>query len=87
MLTALWRFRHFILASIIGELKGRFARSRLGLLWSVLHPLAQATIFALVLGEVLGAKIGGIDNKAAYPIYLMSGLAAWSLFPKFSIAV
>jgi lipopolysaccharide transport system permease protein len=80
MLTALWRYRHFILASILGEFKGRFARSKLGLFWSVLHPLAQAAIFSLVLAEVLGARISGIDDNAAYPIYLMAGLAAWSLF-------
>lgn len=80
MFTALWRYRHFILVSILGELRGRFARSRLGLLWSILHPLAQATIFALVLAEVLGAKLGGTNNKAAYPIYLMAGMAAWGLF-------
>ena len=80
MFGALWRYRHFISASILGELKGRFARSRLGLFWSILHPLAQATIFALILAEVLGAKLAGIDNKAAYPIYLMAGLAAWGLF-------
>lgn len=80
MFGALWQYRHFIVASILGELKGRFARSRLGLLWSVLHPLAQATIFAIVLAEVLGAKLAGVDNKAAYAIYLMSGMAAWGLF-------
>jgi lipopolysaccharide transport system permease protein len=80
LFSALWRYRHFILASILGELRGRFARSRLGLFWSILHPLAQATIFALVLAEVLGAKIGGVSNKAAYPIYLMAGMAAWGLF-------
>jgi len=80
MLLALWRYRHFMLSSIRGELKGRFARSRLGALWFILHPLAQATIFALVLAEVLGAKLPNIDNKAAYAIYLMAGMAAWGLF-------
>lgn len=80
MFSALWRYRHFVYASILGELRGRFARSRLGLFWSILHPLAQATIFALVLAEVLGAKLGGVANKAAYPIYLMAGMAAWGLF-------
>lgn len=80
MLLALWHYRHFILSSIRGELKGRFARSRLGALWFILHPLAQATIFALVLAEVLGAKLPNIENKAAYPIYLMAGTAAWGLF-------
>jgi homopolymeric O-antigen transport system permease protein len=80
VLLAIWRYRHFILASVFGEFKARFARSRIGLFWSVLHPLAQATIFALVLAEVLGAKLGGINDKAAYPIYLMAGMAAWGLF-------
>lgn len=80
MFAPLWRYRHFIIASILGELKGRFVRSRLGLLWTVLHPLAQATIFALVLAEVLSAKLGNLENKAAYPIYLMAGMAAWGLF-------
>lgn len=80
MLSALWRYRYFVMASIVGELRGRFARSRLGLLWSILHPLAQAAIFALILAEVLGAKLGGIDDKAAYPMYLLAGMAAWTLF-------
>ncbi|NOX73042.1 MAG: ABC transporter permease [Alphaproteobacteria bacterium] len=80
MLDAIWRYRHFILASISGELKGRYVRSRLGLLWTILQPLSQALIFALILSEVLGARLAGVDNKAAYAIYLMSGLAAWGLF-------
>lgn len=59
---------------------GRFARSKLGALWMILNPLAQATIFAIVLSEVLAAKLPNIDNKAAYAIYLMAGTAAWGLF-------
>ena len=80
MISALWRYRHFIIASILGELRRRFARSRIGLVWSVLHPLAQATIFAVVLAEIISAKLPGVNNKGAYPIYLMSGMAAWGLF-------
>jgi lipopolysaccharide transport system permease protein len=80
LISALWRFRHFVVASILGELRRRFTRSRIGLMWSVLHPLGQATIFAIFLAEVLGTKIGGVENKAAYAIYLMAGLAAWGLF-------
>jgi lipopolysaccharide transport system permease protein len=44
------------------------------------HPLAQVAIYALILSNVLAAKLPGIDNKYAYSIYLMSGLLAWSLF-------
>ena len=80
MFSALWRHRYFILSSIRGEFMARYARSRLGLLWSVLNPLAQATIYAVVLAGIIGAKLGGVAGSAAYPIYLMAGLAAWGLF-------
>jgi lipopolysaccharide transport system permease protein len=76
----LWQYRYFILSSIRGELKGRFARSYLGGFWFILHPLAQALIFSIVLAEVLRAKLPNMDSTAAYPIYLLSGMAAWSLF-------
>lgn len=80
MVVSIWNYRHFIYASILAELKGRFARSKLGLFWSILHPLAQSTIYAVVLSEILSAKLHGIDDKAAYSIYLIAGLAGWTLF-------
>jgi len=80
MLLSNWQYRNFVLSSLRGELRGRFARSRLGAFWFILHPLAQAAIFALVLAEVLGAKIPGIANKAGYAVYVMAGMAAWGLF-------
>ena len=80
MLLSLWRYRHFVHSSIRAEFLGRFARSKLGALWMILNPLAQATIFAVVLSEVLAAKLPHSDNKAAYAIYLIAGTAAWGLF-------
>lgn len=79
-IKAIWTFRNFITSAIIGELKARYIKSKLGAFWFVLHPLAMATIYALVLSEVLGAKLGGIDNKAGYAIYLLAGVTAWGLF-------
>ncbi|MGL3606266.1 ABC transporter permease [Rhizobium sp. G187] len=80
MLRSLWQYRYFMLSSIRGELKGRFARSYLGGFWFILHPLAQSLIFSIVLAEVMQARIPNMDNSAAYPIYLLSGMAAWGLF-------
>ena len=57
-----------------------FCRSRLGAFWFILHPLAQSLIFSIVLAEVMRARMPNIDNQAAYPIYLLSGMAAWGLF-------
>ncbi len=80
MVAALWRYRHFIRTSIRAELQGRFARSSLGALWHILHPLAQAAILALVLSEVMGVRLPNMTDRAAYPVYLMAGNAAWGLF-------
>lgn len=80
MLRSIWQYRYFILSSIRGELKGRFARSYLGGFWFILHPLAQSLIFSIVLAEVMRARIPNMDSSAAYPIYLLSGMAAWGLF-------
>ncbi|TQX86910.1 MULTISPECIES: ABC transporter permease [unclassified Rhizobium] len=80
MLKSLWQYRYFILSSIRGELKGRFARSYLGGLWFLLHPLAQSLIFSIVLAEVMRARMPNMESPAAYPIYLLSGMAAWGLF-------
>lgn len=79
-LRNLWTYRSFILSSIRNEFVARFARSRLGGLWMVIHPLAQVAIYALILSNVLAAKLPGIDNPYAYALYLTAGITAWSLF-------
>lgn len=81
MFLRAWRYRHFILSSIRTEFRARFIRSRLGGLWMIIHPLAQAAIFALVLAGIMQAKLQGMtDSRFAYPLYLLSGMLAWSLF-------
>ncbi|MCW7552191.1 ABC transporter permease [Endozoicomonas gorgoniicola] len=80
ILRSLWQYRYFVLSSIRNELVNRFVRSKLGGLWMIINPLAQVAIYALILSNVLAAKLPGIDNKYAYAIYLMAGLLAWALF-------
>lgn len=76
----LWHARHFIKNSIRNEFVTRVVRSRLGLLWIVLFPLAQVVIYAFVLSVVMAAKLPGLNNAYAYPIYLTAGILAWTLF-------
>ena len=80
MLRGLWEYRGFIVTSIRNEFIARFARSKLGGLWMIIHPLSQVAIYALILSNVLAAKLPGIDNKYAYALYLMAGILAWNLF-------
>ncbi|ANI17982.1 ABC transporter [Pseudomonas citronellolis] len=80
MWKSLWQYRHFVLSSIRNELISRFSRSKLGGIWMIINPLVQVAIYALILSNVLAAKLPGIDNKYAYAIYLTAGTIGWSLF-------
>jgi len=80
MLRSLWSYRGFVVSSVRNEFAARFARSRLGGLWMIIHPLTQVAIYALILSNVLAAKLPGIENPYAYALYLMAGMLAWSLF-------
>ncbi|MEM7062886.1 MAG: ABC transporter permease [Cyanobacteria bacterium P01_B01_bin.77] len=81
LVSAVWRYRYFILSSIKVDFQSRFVRSRLGGFWLIVHPLVQAAIFALVLGQLLSGRLPDMaDNKLAYAIYLLSGTLAWNLF-------
>lgn len=80
MLKLLWQYRHYIVNSIRTEFKARFARSSLGALWMIFNPLAQVAIYALILTNVLAARIQGVEGPYSFAIYLTAGILAWSLF-------
>jgi lipopolysaccharide transport system permease protein len=80
LIKAAWRYRFFILSSIKNDLRLRFIRSKLGGLWMIIHPLTQVLIYALILSNILSAKLQGIDSPYAYALYLMAGTLGWSLF-------
>lgn len=80
MLLSIWRYRYFILSSVKNDLRAKFLRSKLGAAWMIIHPLAQVLIFALILSEVLAAKLPGANGKYAYALYLLGGMLGWTLF-------
>jgi len=80
LLRAAWRYRGFVMSSIVNDFRGRLARSRFGAAWIVLQPIAQVLIFATILSGVLASRLQGVDNKYAYAVYLLSGILCWSLF-------
>ena len=80
MFLAVWCYRYFILSSIKTEFRSRFARSKLGGFWMVLHPLALVLIYALILSQIMTAKLPEVASQYAYPIYILSGMVGWTLF-------
>jgi lipopolysaccharide transport system permease protein len=80
IVLAVWAYRFFILSSIKTEVRTRFARSKFGGLWMVLHPLAQVLVYALILSKIMAGKLPGVESQYAYPIYILSGVMGWTLF-------
>ena len=80
MLIRVWAYRYFILSSIKTEFKSRFIRSKLGGFWMILHPLAQVLVYALILSQIMTAKLPQVTSSYAYPIYILSGIVGWTLF-------
>ena len=79
-LRVIWAYRFFIISSIETEFRSRFVRSKFGGLWMVLHPLALVLIYALILSQIMTAKLPNVATQYAYPVYILSGMVGWTLF-------
>ncbi len=80
ILSPVWAYRHFILSSIRTEFRSRFIRSKLGGVWMVLHPLAMVLVYALILSQIMSAKLPEVATQYAYPVYILSGIIGWTFF-------
>ncbi|MFL9922604.1 ABC transporter permease, partial [Paraburkholderia fungorum] len=75
-----WAYRDFIISSILTEQRVRFAGSKLGGLWMLLHPLLEVSMYALILSSLMSSRVPGVSGPFSYAIYLTAGTVAWSLF-------
>jgi lipopolysaccharide transport system permease protein len=67
----IWGIRHFWLHLALADLRTKYRRSRLGMLWSILQPLGMTLLLAVVLGRVFHTAM------ADYAPYVFSGLVVW----------
>ena len=56
------------------EIKRRYARSYLGVFWSVLNPLLSMVVLSLIFSQLFRRSI---EN---YPVYYLSGYLLWQMF-------
>ena len=80
VLFQLLAYRNFIVRSVKNDFRMRFARSKLAGFWVVIQPLVQVAIFALVLSNLLSARLVGVEGKYAYTVHLLAGMVVWTLF-------
>jgi len=68
-------YRHLCWNLVASDLRSRFRRSSIGILWAVIQPLAFALMIAAVWGTVMGTV-----NYWDYALYVFSGLLVWEYF-------
>lgn len=56
------------------EIKRRYSRSKLGIVWSVLNPLLMMAVLSLIFSQMFDRSV---DN---YPIFYLCGYILWQLF-------
>ena len=62
----LFEYRKFIISSIRTEFYSKYKRSKIGMLWMLIHPFMQVLIYALVLSAIMQAKFTGIESQFSY---------------------
>jgi len=69
-----WAYREILTNLVRKDLKVKYTQSILGVAWSMLNPVLYLVIFSFVFTFVLKSNI------PAFPVYLLSGIIAWTMF-------
>ena len=70
----IWDYRDMVYSLVKRELRGRYQKSVLGMLWTFLNPFFQIVIYTFVFTIIFPSSI---EN---YYIYLMTGIIPWNFF-------
>lgn len=70
----LYNYREFLLTNVKKEIRGKYKKSVLGVLWSFLNPLLMLAVYAVIFPLILKIKE---DN---YVIFLITALIPWNFF-------
>jgi ABC-type polysaccharide/polyol phosphate export permease len=65
---------------LINDLKNRYSGSLLGLMWTVIHPLASFFIYYFVFSAILKVKLGFDYSEVNFSLWLFCGLLPWLFF-------
>lgn len=80
-LQELWRFRELAFRWAGRNIKLRYKRSVLGILWTLIEPLMLMTILTVVFSTLFRFQL------EHYPIYLLSGLLLFDFFSRTTLQI
>lgn len=73
-LVEIWLYRDLLKQLIIRNIKIRYKRSVLGIVWTMLNPLMMMMVLTFVFSETFRF------NTRHYPAYALAGLTLWNFF-------
>ena len=76
----LWRYRSLVHELVIRDIKVRYKRSVLGMVWTMLAPLLNMIALTLVFSAILKTAISN------YPVYFMCGQIFWAFFSQTTVS-
>lgn len=76
ILQEVYHYRYLLHELVTRDIKKKYRRSVLGILWSILNPLLMMSVTAMVFSTLFRFSI---DN---YPLYLLIGQIMFSFFQK-----
>ena len=75
-LRELWSYREVLRVFTRRDIKVRYRQTYLGFAWAILQPLLLMVIFTIVFGRIANVS----SDDVPYPIFVYSGLVAWTFF-------
>ena len=75
-LAELAAYREVVLFLALRQLQIRYKQTYVGVAWTILQPLAAATIFTFVFDRLIAVPVEGVP----YLVFAFAGLAAWMYF-------
>jgi ABC-type polysaccharide/polyol phosphate export permease len=78
-LRAVVRYRDLIYLLVYRDVVTRYKRSVLGIAWTMINPLGTMLVLTVILSQLFHMIEG-------YPIYVLSGLAAWTFFSQTTVS-
>lgn len=72
------KYRYLLGELVKKNIKLKYRRSYLGILWTMIEPLLTMIVLAVVFGALLGRK--GADPRVPFPVYILTGRLLYSFF-------
>ena len=71
----------FLMSQMVSrDFKVKYKRSVLGVIWSLLYPLLQMSVLAIIFSQMFKFRMEGVN----YLVYLMTGLVMFNYFSEAS---